>query len=93
MAIVYQHETGPKIRGTLSAYFTLGAMLSALGLVLAGRFGWTALGDGLLLCPAVVLGYSGSHRLLPVVDRRGIRPALLVVSAVSAAVLILRHVG
>lgn len=91
MAIVYQRERGPLIRGTLSAYFTIGAVLSALGLAWAGRFGLDDIARGLLLCPGVYLGYSGSHRLLPVVDRRGIRPAVLTVSGLSATLLILRQ--
>jgi uncharacterized membrane protein YfcA len=92
MALIYQHESGPRIRGTLSAYFTVGAVLSAAGLALAGRFGARDFANGLLLCPGIALGYAGSHRMLPLVDRKGIRPALLVVSGVSAALLILRRV-
>lgn len=92
MAIVYQRESGPKLRGTLSAYFTIGAVLSALGLAWGGKFGWTDLALGLALCPGVVLGYAGSHRFLPLVDRRGIRPAVLTLSALSATFLILRQV-
>jgi uncharacterized membrane protein YfcA len=91
MALVYQHESGPRIRGTLSVYFTIGALLSAAGLAIAGRFGRADALNGLLLCPGIVLGYAGSHRFLPFVDRQGIRPALLVVSGLSAAVLIARR--
>jgi uncharacterized membrane protein YfcA len=91
MALVYQRETGPRIRGTLSAYFTIGAVLSAIGLALAGRFGTAELRDGLLLCPGVVLGFLASDRFLPLVDRNGIQPALLIISAVAALVLIGRH--
>jgi uncharacterized membrane protein YfcA len=92
MALVYQRETGPEIRGTLSAYFTVGAVLSALGLWWVDKFGMAELISGLLLCPGVLLGYLASHRFLPVMDRRGLRPAILGLSAVSAAILILRRV-
>lgn len=92
MAIVYQKETGPRIRGTLSAYFTVGAVLSAIGLALVGRFGRQELLTGLLLCPGVVIGYWGSHRFLGALDKRGLRGAILGLSALAAAVLILRRV-
>ena len=88
MAIIYQRESGPSFRGTLSAYFTIGAVLSALGLVWSGRFGLSELTQGLLLCPGVCLGYLASHRFIGHVDRKGIRPAVLTVSALSAIVLI-----
>jgi len=91
MAIIYQKEKGPQFRGTLSAYFTIGAVLSGIGLWWGGRFGWAELGIGLLLCPGVVLGFLGSSRFIGLVDRKGVRPAVLLVSALSAIVLILRH--
>lgn len=89
MAIVYQRETGPSFRGTLSAYFTIGAVLSAIGLMWSGRFGRPEIISGLLLCPGVILGYIASHRFIGHVDRKGVRPAVLTVSAISAIVLIL----
>ena len=92
MAIVYQREKGPKLRGTLSLYFTIGAVLSAIGLALNGRFGLADIWMGALLCPGVVLGYSGSHRFLPLIDRKGIRPAVLGLSGLSAVFLVLRQV-
>ena len=88
MAIVYQRESGPSFRGTLSAYFTIGAILSALGLAWSGRFGLPEMISGLLLCPGVMIGYIASHRFIGHVDRKGIRPAVLTVSAISAIVLI-----
>ena len=41
MALLYQHESGPRIRGTLSAYFVSGVSISLVGLSLLGRFGFT----------------------------------------------------
>lgn len=91
MAIVYQRATGPAFRGTLSAYFTIGAVLSAVGLALDGRFGVTELSRGLLLCPGVMIGYLASGRFIGLVDKKGVRPAVLLVSGISAVVLIARH--
>ncbi|MBM4187543.1 MAG: sulfite exporter TauE/SafE family protein [Gemmatimonadetes bacterium] len=91
MAIVYQHAGGPTFRGTLSAYFTIGAVLSAAGLALVNRFGLRDLALGLALCPGVALGFMASHRLIGHVDAKGVRPAVLAVSGISTAVLIVRH--
>lgn len=91
MAIVYQNERGPMVRGTLSAYFTVGAVLSAIGLGFIGRFGWTEFVEGLALCPGVVIGFLLSRRFLPYMDARGLRPAILTLSGVSGAILILRR--
>ena len=68
--------------------FVIGAILSALGLAWSGRFGLPEMISGLLLCPGVMIGYIASHRFIGHVDRKGIRPAVLTVSAISAIVLI-----
>lgn len=91
MAIVYSREKGPQFRGTLSLYFTIGAIMSAVGLWWKGRFGFVDLTSGLLLCPGVLLGYLASGRFIGLVDRKGLRPAVLLVSAVSAIVLMVKH--
>ena len=64
MAMVYQHEEAPKIRGTLNAIFTIGTPISLIGLWWAGqrpnaavRFGVPELTLGFLMMPAVVVGF------------------------------------
>ena len=39
VALVYQRETGVRLRGTLAAYFIVGTVLSLIALAWAGRFG------------------------------------------------------
>ncbi len=91
MALVYQNERGPEVRGTLSAYFLVGTVLSLIGLAWIGRFGLPELRAGLMLSPGVVLGYLLSRYSLGFVDRRGLRPAILGLAALSALVVILRR--
>lgn len=93
MAIIYQREKGPQFRSTLSLYFTIGAILSALGLVWKGRFGTGDLWAGLLLCPGVLIGYLASGRFIGLVDKKGLRPAILLLSALSAIILMGRHLA
>src|SRR4051812_26136709 len=64
MALVYQNEKAAKIRGTLNAMFTIGTPISLIGLWWAGqtanaavKFGISELTLGILLMPAVVVGF------------------------------------
>ena len=92
MALVYQHETGPKIRGTLSAIFTIGTAISVLGLWWAGRFGGVEFQLAVLLMPAC---WSASCcRATPSADwiKQHTRPAVLAISALAALAIVLRAV-
>jgi uncharacterized protein len=90
MALVYQHETGPRIRGTLSAIFTIGTMISITGLWWVGRFGAVELVLGVLLMPAVLLGFLLSRYTARRIDGALTRPAVLAISTLSALVIVLR---
>lgn len=88
MALVYQRESGPRIRGTLSAYFVFGVAISLVGLRIAGHFGVGDAARGLGLIPGVVLGFLLSRRTAGRLDEGYIRPAVLLVSAASAVAVI-----
>jgi uncharacterized membrane protein YfcA len=90
MALVYQHEKGPRVRGTMSAIFIVGTLISVAGLWWAGRFGMVELLLGLILMPGVLVGFALSHYTAPRIDRAHTRPAILAVSALSAVVILLR---
>ncbi|HSR14250.1 MAG TPA: sulfite exporter TauE/SafE family protein [Gemmatimonadales bacterium] len=90
IALVYQHEPGPRIRGTLSAFFVVGVVISVAGLAAIGRFGREELVLGATLLPGIVIGYLASHRTAGALDQGYIRPAVLVVSAAAAIAVILR---
>ncbi len=91
IALLYQHETGPRIRGTLSAFFLIGVSLSLVGLHLIGRFGWQEILIALSLVPGILLGFALSRRLTHLLDRGYVRRAILVFSAVSALAVLVRH--
>jgi uncharacterized membrane protein YfcA len=90
MAIVYQNETGPTIRGTLSAIFTIGTTISLFALSWVGRFGAVELTLGLLLLPGVFVGFTLSRYTARRLDRAHTRPAVLAISALSALVIAIR---
>lgn len=91
MALVYQRESGPRIRATLSAYFVVGVAISLAGLAWVGRFGLaeTALAGALI--PAILAGFWVSRHTARRLDRGSLRPAVLIVSAASAAAVIVKH--
>jgi uncharacterized membrane protein YfcA len=93
MALIYQHESGPRVRGTLSVMFTIGTIISITGLWWVGRFGAVELVLGVSLMPAVLLGFVLSRYTARRLDRAHTRPAVLAISALSALVIVLRAVA
>jgi uncharacterized membrane protein YfcA len=91
MALVYQHESGPRIRGTLSAYFVVGVTISLIGLAWVGRFGRGEAVLAAVLLPAILAGYWVSRHTARQLDRGSLRPVILAVSAASALAVIVEH--
>ncbi len=91
MALVYQNESGARVRGTLSGYFVVGASFSIVVLSFIGRFGAFELVSALALLPGIVLGFLFSDRGARVLDRGYTRPAVLAVSAATGVMVILKE--
>jgi uncharacterized membrane protein YfcA len=90
LALVYQHQKGPHIRGTMSTIFTLGTVISLIGLWWVDRFGRAQVVAGLLLMPAVVAGFAASRYMTHWIDGKWTRPAILAVSVLSAVVIVVK---
>lgn len=90
LAIVFQHEQGPRIRASLSVIFIFGTILSLLSLFFIGRLGKTELILTLQLLPGVILGFLLSKKTASVLDRGFIRRAILIVSAASGLLVIFK---
>lgn len=90
MALIYQHEEGPRVRGTLAAFFTIGVIFSMGGLRVAGRFGWTEVHLAAWLLPGVVLGFLLSRWSARWLDRGHTRTLVLVTSGVASLLVILQ---
>jgi hypothetical protein len=88
VALVYQHATGVRLRGTLAGYFVPGATLSLLALAAVGRFGPAEMRTGLALVPGILVGLVLSRHTAPILDRGYTRPAVLTVSVAAALVLV-----
>jgi uncharacterized protein len=92
MALVYQHEEAPKIRGTLNTIFTLGTPISLFGLWWAGKFGQPELVVGFLLMPAILVGFGLSRYTAGRLPERTTRPAVLALSAATAIIVMIRSI-
>lgn len=90
MALLYQHETGARLRGTLAAFFSLGVVFSIGGLAVAGRFGWTEVRLAALLLPGVIVGFALSAWTSQRLDKRYTRRIVLVTSTVAGVLVVVK---
>lgn len=92
MALLYRNESGPTIRATLSAVFTIGLTITIVTRAIAGEITSDDVTIAALLLPAQVIGFLASFRLRRVVDGAGLRRVILVISAISALALLANSV-
>jgi uncharacterized membrane protein YfcA len=93
VAMLYQRRQGPQVRSTLGAYFVAGALVSLVALAVGGQLTLHALAVGVGLLPFLVAGFAASSPLRAALDVRGLRTPVLLLSAISAVVLIGRGVA
>jgi len=84
VALIYQRETGLRLRGTLAAYFIIGTVVSLVALAWAGRFATQELRLASLLIPGTVLGFVMSRPAAAYLDGGYTRRAVLAVSVLAA---------
>ncbi len=92
MAIVYQHEPGPRVRSSLSVYFIVGVTVSLIALRGGGHLGQSVIVTGLGLVPFVLVGFWLARPLRRHVDGRLLRYGLLGVAALGALVLLVQSI-
>ena len=92
-ALLYLHRPAQQIRTTMAVYFLIGAALSLVGLVIAGDLTLDQLRAALELVPSLLLGVLIGALSRRHLSARLVRPAVLVVSAASALVLLVRSLA
>jgi uncharacterized protein len=92
VGLLYQNSAGPQVRATMAAFFVLGSGASVIGLLVAGQVHARQLWTGLALIPFLIAGFLLSGPLRKRFDAGGIRTPVLIVSGLSAVVLIVRSV-
>lgn len=91
MALIWQRNSGARLRGTMSGFFLVGSVMSLVALALTGAVnGGTFVGFALLV-PAAVLGYALSRHVNRLLDPTRLRWLAIGASTVGAVVLIGRE--
>jgi uncharacterized membrane protein YfcA len=92
VALTYQHDTPETMRATISTFFAVGALMSLVGLVLAGQVSRRSLELTAVLIPSVVLGIITARRIKHRLNADLVRPAVLVLCLLSATALLIRTI-
>ena len=90
MAIVYQNVSGPQMRATIAAYFTVGAAMSIVALASFDAFQWTDLALSVKLIPAMAIGFAVSSLAAKTIDKGYVRTGVLAVCTASAGLLLVK---
>ncbi len=92
IAMVYQHESGTRLRGTLASFFLIGGVMSLVALRLVGRLGMDELYGSIALVPGILVGFFLSSRIAPAIDRGYTRIAVLATATAAAGILLVRQI-
>jgi uncharacterized protein len=90
LALLYQHEPPRVLRATLGLIFFISSIAILICLYFAGRFGPHEAWLGLWLVPGYVLGFLVAPPIAVFLDRGNSRRAVLIISTLSAVMLIAR---
>jgi len=90
LALIHQHVSPARMRGTLAPFFVVGSLVGLVGLVGTGQMGRAELLMGLWLVPAGLAGWVISAWTAPRVSESAMRPAVLVFACLAALALLYR---
>ena len=91
MALVWQRNEGPRLRGTMSGFFLVGGLMSLAALTATGALTEHTMWMFAMLIPAAIVGYALSRGLNRLLDPKRLRWLAIAVSALGAVVLIVRE--
>lgn len=91
IALVYQNESGGRLRVNMSVFFLFGTTISILSLMLAGKLGLNELLLSLSLLPGILIGFALSSFLVKYLKSHWTRAIVLGVAVVSALVVIAKQ--
>jgi uncharacterized membrane protein YfcA len=92
MALVWQGHSGPRLRGTMSAFFMVGSSISLLMLWITGTVTEDILVLALWMVPAAVGGYAASRFVNRFLNPARLRALALGASAVGSVLLVVQLV-
>jgi uncharacterized membrane protein YfcA len=92
MALVWQGHDGPRLRGTMSAFFMVGSTISIVMLWIAGVVTAEMLTLALWMVPAVVGGYAASRFVNRFLNAARLKALAVSASALGSVLLMLQLV-
>jgi uncharacterized membrane protein YfcA len=92
MALVWQRNTGARLRGTMSGFFLVGSVMSIVALTATGAVDDHTMRAFALLIPAAVGGYLLSRPMNRFLDPKRLRWLAIGVSTLGAVLLVGREV-
>lgn len=90
LALAYQHGTASAMRATMAAYFVIGSAVSIAVLAMFGRFATEQALASAIFLPPLVAGFWVSGHVVPRMNNRRARYAVLWLSGLSAAMLVIK---
>jgi len=90
MGLAFANRPGAVLRGTVSAAFVVGTVLSLAAILVAGAVDADAVALGLALVPATILGLWAGRRLTGWIDGPRLRPAVLAFAAAAGSFALVR---
>ena len=91
MALVWQRNSGARLRGTMSGFFLVGSAMSLCALAATGAIHSRTMWGFAVFIPAAVLGYLISRPMNKLLDPKRLRWLAIGVSTLGAVVLIGRE--
>jgi len=92
VALLYQAESGPRVRATLSVFFCAGNSVALAALAAAGHLPGRDVTAGLVFVGCAAAGFAVAARLRRFLDAGRTRAAVLAAAGGSAVILILHSV-
>jgi len=92
LALLYQDESGPRLRATLALLYFTGAIMILIALYFANHFGAVELTLGCLLIPGFIIGLFIAQRLAYLLDKGYTRNTVLIIATLSAITLITKSI-
>lgn len=90
VALVFQDESGSKLRTTMATFMVFGSTTSLFLLTVVGEFGRRELALSAALAPAAFVGFVASRWTISYLDRGYTRPAILTFAAVTSIIIVFR---
>lgn len=90
LALIYQHSSAARLRGTVALCFLIGELISLAVLAVGGHLHAKEISSVLILCFPLAIGVLASHWARRLIDELRLRRFVLVFAFISGSLLLLQ---